>query len=48
VLAETTGHVTIDSPSGQDGAFEPQIVKKQQRWLTGVDEIVLLLFMPTA
>jgi transposase-like protein len=30
-------------PRDRDGSFEPQIVKKRQRRLTGVDEIVLSL-----
>ena len=40
VLTEATGHVEIDVPRDRDGTFEPQIVKKLQRRLTGVDEIV--------
>jgi transposase-like protein len=31
-------------PRDRDGTFEPQIVKKRQRRLNGVDEIVLLLY----
>ena len=31
-------------PRDRDGTFEPQIVKKRQRRLTGVDEIVLSLY----
>lgn len=44
VLTETTGPVAIDVPRDRDGSFEPQIVKKRQRRLTGVDEIVLSLY----
>ena len=44
VLTEATGHVTIEVPRDRDGTFEPQIVKKRQRRLTGVDEIVLSLY----
>jgi putative transposase len=44
VLTEATGHVQIDVPRDRDGTFEPQIVKKRQRRLTGVDEIVLSLY----
>jgi transposase-like protein len=54
VLTEATGHVTIEVPrdrdgtgrdgTGRDGTFKPQIVKKRQRRLTGVDEIVLSLY----
>ena len=44
VLTEAAGHVTIDSPRDRDGTFTPQIVKKRQRRLTGVDEMVLSLY----
>ena len=44
VLTEAVGHVTIDSPRDCDGTFMPQIVKKRQRRLTGVDEMVLSLY----
>jgi putative transposase len=44
VLTETTGHVQIDVPRDREGTFEPQIVKKRQRRLSGVDEIVLSLY----
>ncbi|WP_460568962.1 IS256 family transposase [Humibacter soli] len=44
VLTEATGHVTIEVPRNRDGTFQPQIVKKRQRRLTGVDEIVLSLY----
>ena len=37
------GPVEIDVPRDTDSTFEPQIVKKRQRRLTGVDEIVLSL-----
>ncbi len=42
VLTEV-GPVQIDVPRDRDGSFEPKIVKKRQRRLTGVDEIVLSL-----
>ena len=42
VLTEI-GPVEIDVPRDTDASFEPQIVKKRQRRLTGVDEIVLSL-----
>ncbi len=35
--------VQIDVPRDRDGSFDPKIVKKRQRRLTGVDEIVLSL-----
>ena len=44
VLTEATGQVEIDVPRDRDGTFAPQIVKKRQRRLTGVDEIVLSLY----
>ena len=44
VLTESTGQVGIQVPRDRDGTFEPQIVKKRQRRLTGVDEIVLSLY----
>ena len=44
VLTEATGHVEIDVPRDRDGTFEPQIVKKRQRRLSGVEEIVLSLY----
>ncbi|MFJ9523781.1 IS256 family transposase [Kitasatospora sp. NPDC101801] len=42
VLTEV-GPVEIEVPRDRDGSFEPQIVKKRQRRLTGVDEMVLSL-----
>ena len=44
VLTEASGHVTIEVPRDREGTFEPQIVKKRQRRLSGVDEIVLSLY----
>jgi transposase-like protein len=44
VLTEATGEVGIEVPRDRAGTFEPQIVKKRQRRLTGVDEIVLSLY----
>lgn len=37
------GPVDIDVPRDRDGSFEPQIVKKRQRRLSGVDEMVISL-----
>ncbi|MFH8387087.1 IS256 family transposase [Kitasatospora sp. NPDC018058] len=37
------GPVKISVPRDREGSFEPQIVKKRQRRLTGVDEMVLSL-----
>ena len=37
------GPVEIDVPRDRDGSFEPQLVAKRQRRLTGVDEMVLSL-----
>ncbi|RFA11657.1 IS256 family transposase [Subtercola boreus] len=44
VLTEGTGHVQIEIPRDREGTFEPQIVKKHQRRLGGVDEMVLSLY----
>ncbi|MEV0743329.1 IS256 family transposase [Streptomyces sp. NPDC050549] len=38
------GPVEIDVPRDREGSFEPAVVKKRQRRLTGVDEMVLSLF----
>ncbi|QGK72250.1 IS256 family transposase [Allosaccharopolyspora coralli] len=42
VLTEI-GPVEIEVPRDTDSSFDPQIVKKRQRRLTGIDEIVLSL-----
>jgi transposase-like protein len=44
VLTEASGPVEIEVPRDRSGTFEPQIVKKRQRRLNGVDEIVLSLY----
>jgi hypothetical protein len=44
VLTEGTGQVGIEVPRDRDGTFEPQIVRKRQRRLNGVDEIVPSLY----
>jgi putative transposase len=44
VLTESTGQVGIEVPRDRAGTFEPQIVRKRQRRLSGVDEIVLSLY----
>jgi putative transposase len=44
VLTEASGQVQLDVPRDRAGTFEPQIVRKRQRRLTGVDEIVLSLY----
>src|SRR4051812_21507871 len=44
VLTENTGQVEIEVPRDRAGTFEPQIIKKRQRRLNGVDEIVLSLY----
>jgi len=43
VLTSTTGPVQIEVPRDRDGTFESVIVKKRQRRLTDVDEVVLSL-----
>lgn len=42
VLTEI-GAVEIEVPRDTDSSFDPQVVRKRQRRLTGVDEIVLSL-----
>jgi putative transposase len=44
VLPANTGPVQIEVPRDRAGTFEPQIVKKRQRRLGEVDEIVLSLY----
>jgi putative transposase len=44
VLTEASGHVEIEVPRDRAGTFDPQIVRKRQRRLNGVDEIVLSLY----
>jgi len=44
VVSDAAGEVEIDVPRDREGTFEPQIVKKRQRRLTDVDEIVLSLY----
>ncbi|MET7881411.1 IS256 family transposase [Micromonospora profundi] len=44
VLTDSSGPVQIDVPRDRAGTFEPQIVKKRQRRLSGVDEVVLSLY----
>jgi len=44
VLTDSCGEVAIDVPRDRDGTFEPQLVKKRQRRLGEVDEVVLSLY----
>src|SRR3954463_14984762 len=44
VISDAAGEVLIEVPRDREGTFEPQIVKKRQRRLTEVDEIVLSLY----
>jgi putative transposase len=44
VVSDANGDVRIDVPRDREGTFEPQIVKKRQRRLSGVDELVLSLY----
>jgi putative transposase len=44
VISGNTGPVEIDVPRDRAGTFDPQIVKKRQRRLGEVDEIVLSLY----
>jgi putative transposase len=44
VLSDAAGPVQIDVPRDRDGTFEPQLVRKRQRRLSDVDEVVLSLY----
>jgi putative transposase len=44
VLTDNAGEVEIEVPRDRDSSFQPQLVKKRQRRLTDVDEIVLSLY----
>jgi transposase-like protein len=44
VLTEHSGQVAIDVPRDRAATFAPQIVRKRQRRLSGVDEVVLSLY----
>jgi putative transposase len=44
VLTDTTGPVELDVPRDRAATFEPQIVKRRQRGLSGVDEVVPSLY----
>jgi putative transposase len=44
VISDAAGEVEIQVPRDREGTFEPQIVKKRQRRLSDVDEIVLSLY----
>ena len=43
VLTHATGAVELEVPRDRDGTFEPVIVRKRQRRLGEVDEVVLSL-----
>jgi putative transposase len=44
LLTNSSGDVDIEMPRDREGTFEPVIVKKRQRRLSDVDEIVLSLY----
>lgn len=44
VLTDACGAIEIEVPRDRAGSFDPQIVKKRQRRLTDVDEVVLSLY----
>lgn len=44
VICDAVGEVDINVPRDREGTFEPQIVKKRQRRLADVDEVVLSLY----
>ena len=42
-VSTEVGPVELSVPRDRDGSFEPQIVKKRQRRLTGVEDMVISL-----
>jgi putative transposase len=44
VLTDAAGEVEIEVPRDRDGTFEPVVVKKRQRRLSDVDQVVLSLY----
>lgn len=44
VISDAVGEVEIAVPRDREGTFEPQIVRKRQRRLNSVDEVVLSLY----
>jgi len=44
IISDAADEVEINLPRDRESSFEPQIVKKRQRRLTDVDEIVLSLY----
>ena len=44
VVTDSVGPVGIGVPRDRDGSFEPVVVRKRQRRLPGVDEVVLSLY----
>jgi putative transposase len=44
VVSDAAGEVDIEVPRDRESTFEPQIVRKRQRRLNNVDEIVLSLY----
>ena len=44
VISDAAGEVEVDVPRDREGTFEPQIVRKRQRRLSDVDEVVLSLY----
>lgn len=44
VISDAAGEVEVNVPRDRESTFEPQIVKKRQRRLSDVDEIVLSLY----
>jgi transposase-like protein len=46
VLTDSCGELEIEVPRDRHRRFEPQLVKKRQRRLSDVDEVVLSLSTP--
>ena len=44
VLTNSCGEVTIEVPRDRDSSFQPRLVRKRQRRLGDVDQVVLSLY----
>jgi transposase, mutator family len=43
VVTDNVGAIQIEAPRNRNGTFEPQLVKKHQRRLSDMDQMVLSL-----
>ena len=44
MVTDNVGAIEIQVPRDRNGTFEPQLVKKRQRRLSDMDQMVLSLF----